>query len=247
MPTLHLLGTGAAVTDPHRHTAMLAFTDGEATVVVDCGGDVVQRLLASGIALDTVSALYLTHAHPDHVCGFPLMVFKLWLSGRRRPLPVYGPDPALEQARRLLYAFDVAGWDLPEIRWCAVPAAEHAPVLDAAAWRITASPGEHNVPVTGLRVESKATGGVVAYSSDTAPCDRIARLARGADLLVHEATGPAPGHTAPVEAARIARSAGAGRLLLTHLPAGLTDADLSPARAIFPDTELAEELGAHPF
>jgi ribonuclease Z len=56
-------------------------------------------------------------------------------------------------------------------------------------------------------------------------------LARGADLLVHEATflqtdpdGPAAGHSTAAEAGRIARTAGARRLLLVHLlPATVRD------------------------
>ena len=57
MPTLHLLGTGAAFSDPHRTTTMLAFTDADSTIVVDCGGDVVQRLMQAGIALNSIDAL----------------------------------------------------------------------------------------------------------------------------------------------------------------------------------------------
>ena len=59
MPTLHLLGTGAAFSDAHRTTTMLAVTDAASTLVVDCGGDVVQRLLTAGIDLTTIEALIL--------------------------------------------------------------------------------------------------------------------------------------------------------------------------------------------
>ncbi|MEX0747058.1 MAG: MBL fold metallo-hydrolase, partial [Rhodothermales bacterium] len=98
MARLHLLGTGAAVSDPHRTTTMLAFEEGRETLVVDCGGDVVQRLLAAGIDLDTIAALIVTHEHPDHVSGFPLFMEKIWLAGRRRPIDVYGIGPASSQA-----------------------------------------------------------------------------------------------------------------------------------------------------
>ena len=47
MPVVHLLGTGAGVSGPERTTTMLAFESGGHSVVVDCGGDVIQRLLAS--------------------------------------------------------------------------------------------------------------------------------------------------------------------------------------------------------
>jgi ribonuclease Z len=248
MPTLHLLGTGAAFTDAHRTTAMLAFTDGPHTLVVDCGGDVVQRLMAAGIGLDTIEALFVTHEHPDHVGGFPLFIEKIWLAGRRRPIPVYGIRAAIDQARRCFEVFDTREWKgLPEIAWHEVAHEEGAPVLDDAHWRITAAPGLHSVPVVGLRVESKATGRTVAYSCDTRPSEAIARLSQGADLLVHEANGAGPVHSSPEEAAEIARRAGVGRLILIHVAPGLTDADLSEARKLFEPVEVAEELGRYAF
>src|SRR5690625_566288 len=99
MPTLYLLGTGAAVSDAHRTTTMLAVSDGASTIAVDCGGDVIQRMMAAGIDVDTLDALIVTHEHPDHVSGFPLFMEKIWLLGRRRPIAVYGIREAIDQAR----------------------------------------------------------------------------------------------------------------------------------------------------
>src|SRR5690625_115438 len=100
MPTLYLLGTGAAVSDAHRTTTMLAVSDGASTIAVDCGGDVIQRMMAAGIDVDTLDALIVTHEHPDHVSGFPLFMEKIWLLGRRRPIAVYGIREAIDQATR---------------------------------------------------------------------------------------------------------------------------------------------------
>ena len=97
MPTLHLLGTGAAVSSPDRTVTMLAVEDGPEVHVVDCGGDVVQRMLQAGLFADDLRALYLTHAHPDHIAGFPLFLEKVWLMGRRAPIPIYGPADASMQ------------------------------------------------------------------------------------------------------------------------------------------------------
>ena len=54
MATLHLLGTGAAYSDPTRTTTMLAFRQDRSCLMVDCGGDAIQRLLASGIDPATI-------------------------------------------------------------------------------------------------------------------------------------------------------------------------------------------------
>ena len=246
MAQLYLLGTGAAVSDPSRTTTMLAFSDEDETIVVDCGGDVVQRLMASNLSLDTISALIVTHEHPDHVSGFPLFMEKIWLAGRRRPIGIYGIKPAIDQARRCFETFDTSRWEgLPEIHWQEVAHHEAAMVLETDAWHVVASPGHHSVPVIGLRVTSKISKRVVTYSCDTEPFEPIERLAAGADILVHEATGKTPGHTSAVQAAKIAKRAGVWRLVLVHLPPVLND--LHEAQAIFESTEAGKDGGEYLF
>lgn len=247
MARLHLLGTGAALSGPDRTTTMLAFSAGHSVVVVDCGGDVVQRLLAAGLDPNRISLLVLTHAHPDHVSGFPLFMEKIWLAKRRRPIPVHGPQEALDAARRALEAFDTRGWEgLPEIEWCAVPLLEGASVWSDERWRITAAPGHHTVPTLALRVEERGSG-VAAYSSDTARSDVVARLAESADLLVHEATGDFRGHTSPQDAAHVASQAGVGRLILVHLPPEISESDLAEARDSFARLEVGEDGAVYSF
>ena len=249
MATLHLLGTGAAVSDPHRTTTMLAVENETSLVVIDCGGDAVQRLMASGVDLAKLSALIVTHEHPDHVSGFPLFMEKIWLLGRRVSLPVYGIAPALSQARRVHDSFDTSAWpDYPAISWREVAYEENAKVLKTDDWVITATPGKHAVPVVGLRI-TENRGGSVAYSCDTEYADSTVRLARGAALLVHEATGDFPGHATALQAARAAQLAEVGRLLLVHLPpeADLSEHQMTEAREIFAATEKGTEGGAYTF
>jgi ribonuclease Z len=248
MPTLHLLGTGAALSSGDRTTTMLAIEGDHSNLVVDCGGDVIQRLLAGGVSLDRIDALILTHEHPDHVSGFPLFMERIWLAKRRRPIPVYGPKPALEQARRIFEAFDTSGWKgMPEIEWHEVALEEGTEVLENDQWRVTAAPGNHSVPVIGIRVEDARQGGTVAYSADTERSDAIARLAHGADILVHEASGGFSGHTSVQDAAHVAVQAGAGRLILVHLPPEVSSEDLQEAKQSFEKLELGEDGATYSF
>lgn len=244
MPRLHLLGTGAALSEPHRTTSMLAISCKENLFLVDCGGDVVQRAFAAGLDLSRLTGMIITHEHPDHVSGFPLFMEKIWLAGRRAPLPIYGPPEALDQARRSFDTYDTSRWEgLPKRAWRPITDT----LWDDDRWRITALPVQHGVPTVGLRFESKETGGVIGYSSDTNPCDSVIELGRNADILVHEATGDFPGHSTAIEAAEIAHRAGAKRLLLIHLPANLSTDDLKAAQNFFPKTEWGEELGGYDF
>ena len=245
MPSLHFLGTGSAVTDPHRTTTMLALHDPGSVIVVDCGGDVVQRVQACGLEPEEIAGVIVTHEHPDHVAGFPLMIQKLWLAGRKAPLPVYGILPAITQASKCLEAFDTAGWEgLMEIQWMEVPHEAGVKVLETEQWLVTATPAMHGVPNMALRFTEKASGAACVYGSDTAPSGEIADFARGATILVHEATGDLPGHSTAPGAARVAQAAGVEVLYLVHLPheSELGAPQLAEAREMFPQTFKAGEL-----
>jgi len=95
-------------------------------------------------------------------------------------------------------------------------------------------------------------GKSIAYCLDTRPCETALELARDVDLLIHEATyteefaseAQQYGHSTAAQAARTARDAGARRLLITHFSTRFPDPSplLQEARAIFPDTILAEDL-----
>jgi ribonuclease Z len=95
-------------------------------------------------------------------------------------------------------------------------------------------------------------GAKIAYCTDTRPCPAAVELGRGADLLIYEGTFAADmpedaalkGHSPVVEAAGIARDAGARRLAITHISPRYTDAAplLAQARALFPETLIAHDL-----
>ena len=250
MATTHLLGTGAALSDKDRTTTMLAVQGSASLVLIDCGGDAAHRLLASNLPLDEVTALIVTHEHADHAAGFPLLMERLWLAGIGERFDAYGIAPAIRQVRRIHEAFDTSSWPrYPTIHYHEVEHVADAVVLETEDLLITACPGQHAVPVIGLRVVDKSSGGVMAYSCDTERSEVITTMARGADLLIHEATGAGPGHSSSIDAAMVAASAGASRLALVHLPpASYFDAAaLVEARRIFPDLCIGADGDSYEF
>jgi ribonuclease Z len=218
MAELLLLGTGASFNDGSREPTMLALRGPRSTIVIDCGANPLRQLQQLRVPLDSIESLVLTHSHPDHTSGMALFIEMLWLSGRRHPLPVYGPQDAVDVARRAFAQWDTSSWTgLPRLDWQAVPLAPGTPVYSGADFELVSSPGIHSVPVICLRARDRNGGGVVAFSADGEPSPGVRDLAQGAGLLVHEATGTGGGHSSAEDAARLAREAGAGKLILVHL------------------------------
>ncbi|MGH9943246.1 MAG: ribonuclease Z [Pyrinomonadaceae bacterium] len=100
-------------------------------------------------------------------------------------------------------------------------------------------------------------GRAFVYCTDTVYCDSSVALALGADVLIHESTfadedvelARVSTHSTATTAARVAREAGVGRLVLTHLsprympgnPVGPEEL-LRQAREVFPETILAHDF-----
>ncbi|MDT7602429.1 MAG: ribonuclease [Acidobacteriota bacterium] len=100
-------------------------------------------------------------------------------------------------------------------------------------------------------------GRSVVYCTDTIYCANSVALANDADVLIHEATfaeEDAPlarqsTHSTASDAARVASEAGARRLILTHISPRYAPGNaielprlLSQARAVFPQTIIAEDF-----
>jgi ribonuclease Z len=174
----------------------------------------------------------------------------LWLAGRRRPLPVHGPDDAVALARRVFAQWDTSGWKgLFELQWHTVPHELHAPIAHTSDFALTAAPGVHSVPVIGVRARDLHGSGTVVYSADGEASGGIQALAEGADLLVHEANGPFKGHCLASAAAELAKAAGARRLVLVHLSPQRPEfaAEYQAAQSVFPDVRLGEDLQRYDF
>jgi ribonuclease Z len=115
---------------------------------------------------------------------------------------------------------------------------------------ITLDDGRRIEPAT--LVGAARAGRTVVYTGDTGPCESTVEMARGADLLVHEATfgddeadrARDTGHSTARDAAMVAARAGVRKLVLTHVSARYsrdTSELEQQARVAFPATIFARD------
>jgi ribonuclease Z len=275
------LGTSAGMPTRARNVASVAVTLDGRVLLFDCGEATQHQLMKSAVRFGAIEAIFITHLHGDHLFGVPGLLSSMSLNAREKPLALYGPEGIAAFMRSLpLYhtSFDVAIHEIAPGRVHRGDgyAVDAAPLVHSApcfAFRIVEDdrPGEFDVararalgippgPAWGELQRANdprvcgppRPGRRIVYCTDTRPCDAAIELARGADLLIHEATyandmaieAAERHHATAAEAAAVARAAGVGRLILTHVSPRYADPSqlLAEGRAVFTETELAEDL-----
>ena len=99
-------------------------------------------------------------------------------------------------------------------------------ILERHGYTVTAAEAQHAQPyINSLAYRIDYNGKSVVYSGDTAPCDRVTRLAEGADLLFHEGAGSeerrmkgvaANIHSSSTTVGKTAADAGVKKLVIVH-------------------------------
>lgn len=249
MIRIHILGGGTPTPTKERFGSAFAVEIGDDVLMFDCGPAATHKLVKSGLWPTEVSHLFFTHHHFDHDVDFPCLLLCRWDqgAGREDPLKVYGPPPTRRFAESLIgengaFAHDWKarvhsplsqrvyvnrGGVLPR-RPPTVEAVDIEPgfVLDDRSWIVRAGYARHVQPyLDSLAYRVETTSGSVVFTGDTEPCQEVADLAAGADLLLcmcwdHQATmdanGESRGQCGTTGAATMAQQAGVRRLALVH-------------------------------
>ena len=218
-------------------------------ILIDCAGGPIGRLQRAAIPLNTLRTIIITHNHPDHSYGLPVLLMSLWLLGRREPLDIRASAHAISRLRTIMGAYEWNDWpNFFPIEFVAVPMEEGAPVLNNEDFVITAVPCDHFVPTFGVKIVSRTTGYATLYTSDTAPTEVLRRAAQGVDLLIHEAAGATTGHSSAGMAGRLAGDAKIGKLVLIHYQVYADqNALLAEARSEFGGPiEIAQDFSEYP-
>ncbi len=205
---LYILGSRAGPSvGGAQYQTCYAVVIGDRVYVIDCGYGASEQLVRAGLKLPDIRNLFITHHHPDHNIELGTLIYFAWYAGLNRPLDIYGPPPLKMMTKAYLKALkpDVDIWlaDIGHAPMAPVNATElTAPghVMTDGTVTVSCALGHHPpvVPAFGYRFDTP--GRSIAFSGDTTPMESIAQLAKGADVLVHEAIYPGPGARSTVPA-----------------------------------------------
>lgn len=205
---------------------------GKEEIYLDAGSGIVNAIPAP----DSRITVLLTHMHLDHIIGFPFFVA---LGQKVRPVDIYAqsrsglkPQEAID---RLIsppfwplklgeYPANVTFHDLPEDKF------------SLGAVQIEMLEGTHPQGSTIYRLTCSGKSLVYATDFEHTPegCKVLAQFARGCDLLIYDAQYKEDeyekyrgyGHSTPQAGLKVAKEAGATKILFVHHSPSRTDEEL---------------------
>ncbi|HEX4566256.1 MAG TPA: MBL fold metallo-hydrolase [Vicinamibacterales bacterium] len=244
---LILLGTAGGPT-PKRTRAAPAqiIVVGDRGYLVDCGNGVARQMQLAGV-FGTLRHVFVTHHHSDHDADLGNVILLDWGTNLTTAVDVWGPPP-VTRMMNLFFEMNQADLDVrvrDEGRPPLPPLVHtHEITRDGIVMKderaiVTCAAVPHPLVPLAFAYRFDCVDRSIVISGDTAPSDAIVTLARGADVLVHEAlyVPKAPGepgsalrkhimdsHSPVEDVGRIASAAGVKTLVLSHLVPGETDA-----------------------
>lgn len=250
---LVVIGAGPAYTDRRgaASASHLVCAEG-AALLLDLGQGAFPNL-ASTIEPSTLTAVVVSHLHPDHFIDLmPLRHYLKWQFTPPRHVAVFGPAGLADRLDAVngQPGFAAASLEIARLE----EGARRIGPFTVEARRVHHSGESYGLRVSVAPDPAVATDPAVApdpavvarvspglvYSGDCGDADDLIPLIRPGDMLLCEASfgagvvPPGAAHLTAAEAGRVATAGGAARLLLTHIQMGYSRADtLAAAQSTF--------------
>ena len=176
--------------------------------LVDTGTNGLRNLGRMGFQIGSISGVFLTHFHSDHIDGLGEVSTIRWAAGNHTsPLNIYGPEGVAQvvEGFNLAYAQDevyrndhhgdlatpLSGAGMIAVSAPLPAEGELVSVYDQDGLVVEMLAADHFPVTPAVAYRFSYKGRTALISGDTKKSANIEKLAQGIDLLVHEALSPA--------------------------------------------------------
>ena len=231
MSKITILGSASGMPVPGRAHACFVLETEEGSFLFDAGEGCAASLLRHGIEHDRIYHVFITHMHPDHVIGLPMLLQLMHLNSREIPLTISLPAEAVESTQKYLQTLYLFPGRLSfELH---LEPIRPNPIYRDEAVVVSAFQNRHLMEY-GPRIAEDhldnrmqsyslivlASGKKLYYSGDVADARDIREVLSEPDVAVTECM-----HLPPEELMALMAEKGVPRVVLTHVPPQLENKD----------------------
>jgi len=217
--------------------------------VIDAGNGVCRQMALAGLPPRSLTAVFVTHNHSDHVADYGNLLLRCWQSGLKTPVDTYGPPQIVQMTEDYLKYMQ---WDI-EVRIeeegrtqlreliRVHPILKEGPIYHDDNVSVTTVEVPHGSAKPSYAFRFDTPQSSVVFSGDTSYSENLIELARKADILVHEVVNLdaiasvvntldkgnpklyrhiVESHTSIEEVGKVASAADVDTLVLTHFVPG---------------------------
>jgi len=182
---LTILGTGSARPVGDSAQSGILVESGDTAVLFDIGSGIAKQV-EQYVGATNLAGLFVGHFHADHWIDIGPMRYKFpWAEDAPRKLPVFLPPGGRDKLAHLAAAinerptFFEPAFDITEY--------ETGQVFRVGPLTVTPHAVGHYVPAWSMDIRGPE-GERIVYAGDMGPSEMVVELARGAEVLILEAT-----------------------------------------------------------
>lgn len=222
-------GTASGISEKGKvHTCIGVESCGK-MILLDIGEGASSSIAGSGVDMDKIEKIFISHTHADHSIGLPMFLQSLHMRRRRKKLEIYLPEKHIDAFKNFLtylyiiqdrYEFEFKFYPLPsgEVEvfpnlWIKLVPTNHLRKYQ----KYSNTFGVETVSYAYLVREFTADGGMSSlfFSSDLDSIKDISGAFDQVDLLIIECS-----HIEIEDIIKLSVERGIGRIILTHILPG---------------------------
>lgn len=236
------LGTGTTLLNSDRSCSSSLLQCGPQKILVDIGGGTCRRLAEMKLNILEINRIVTTHFHPDHVgdlVNFLFAYYNVAPQERQFDLEIYGPSGIDHFLKAMSDGY--GSWLESCLGKIQVKTIRPG-ITEAGDVQIYALPVRHTENSLAYRFDY--AGKKMVFSGDTAPCENIVKLCKGATAALLECArldgSGSQSHLSAADIIDIAKRSAVKRIFLNHLYPEVFETH--PEKKIFEATGTPTEL-----